>query len=128
MIGHTSLKGIKLNGPNALSSIKKNRSSYRPLKPVGAFRTFEFDKPPLQYRVIMMGRPSFKGTKFNESNTSRSKKKNKPSNQPLKVVKTFNDIELDKPSLQIPGHHNGTPILHGKKIKRTERFEFHKIE
>jgi hypothetical protein len=72
----------------------------------------------------MMGHPSFKGTKFNGSNTSSCMKKNKPSNQPL--VKPFAVIELDKPSLQVPGQHNGTPILQGNKTQRTERFEFEK--
>jgi hypothetical protein len=37
--------------------------------------------------------------------------KNKPSNQPLKLVGVFDDVEFNKSPLQISSHHDGTPIL-----------------
>jgi hypothetical protein len=76
-----------------------------------------------------MGRPSFKETKLKgQSALSSKKRKNKPSNQPLKLVGAFHTVEFDKQAIRVTSHHDGTPVLQDNKIERIERLKFHKKE
>lgn len=54
--------------------------------------------------------------------------KNKLSNQSLKLVGAFDDVEFDKPLFKLPGHHDGTTILQWNNIQRTEHLKFQKKE